>query len=400
MSAWFRRKTRRRIGTVLLNSLNSLLQPVLNIAVSFIVVRRADEALWGAFVAVLIVVQLLLHVIAWGNKEYLLRAFSRTPAKIRTLWQTNITTRATFLLLSLPLLVLFFDQPAGALLLWVAAAFIAYSFDVVVIYHRRFLTAFFVETLSTGFVVVALLTADALTVPYILWAFALGATLKAMLWLLIFRDMLKGLRPRFEARYFGHAAAFFLLGFSGMLNSRIDLYTVSALLNEQATGRYQIFINLMLYLQAMAQFIMLPFAKSVYRLDDVTIRYMMMRLFRVGIIIVPFALVAAHILLLWVYGIQYDLMFMLLGGLFVLPIYAYLPLIHRLYKRNEQGAVLKKNIVSAGGNLGLNLLLLPVWGIHGALFSSALMQWTSLIYYLWRLRRSDASRLPALQPGD
>ena len=319
MSAWFRRKTRRRIGTVLLNSLNSLLQPVLNIAVSFIVVRRADEALWGAFVAVLIVVQLLLHVIAWGNKEYLLRAFSRTPAKIRTLWQTNITTRAT---------------------------------------------------------------------------------LKAMLWLLIFRDMLKGLRPRFEARYFGHAAAFFLLGFSGMLNSRIDLYTVSALLNEQATGRYQIFINLMLYLQAMAQFIMLPFAKSVYRLDDVTIRYMMMRLFRVGIIIVPFALVAAHILLLWVYGIQYDLMFMLLGGLFVLPIYAYLPLIHRLYKRNEQGAVLKKNIVSAGGNLGLNLLLLPVWGIHGALFSSALMQWTSLIYYLWRLRRSDASRLPALQPGD
>jgi O-antigen/teichoic acid export membrane protein len=400
MSAWFRRKTRRRIGTILLNSLNSLLQPVLNIAISFIVVRRADEALWGAFVAVLIVVQLLLHVIAWGNKEYLLRAFSRTPAKIRRLWQTNITTRAVALLFTLPLLVLFFDQPAGALLLWMVAAFVAYSFDVVVVYQRRFLTAFFVEALSTGFVVVALVTADTLTVPYILWAFALGATLKAALWLLIFRDMLKGLRPRFEARYFGHAATFFLLGFGGMLNSRVDLSTVSALLDEQATGRYQIFINFMLYLQAVAQFIMLPFAKSVYRLDDDTIRYMMMRLFSVGVIIVPLALVVAHMLFIWIYGIHYDLMFMLMGGLFVLPIYAYLPLIHRLYKRNEQGAVLRKNLISAGANLGLNLLLLPVWGIHGALFSSALMQWTTLIYYLWRLRRSDASRLPALQPGD
>jgi O-antigen/teichoic acid export membrane protein len=400
MAVWFRGKTRRRIGTILLNSLHSLLQPVLNIAVSFIVVRRADEALWGAFVAVLIVVQLLLHVIAWGNKDYLLRAFSRTPAKIRTLWQTNISTRAVFLLLTLPLLTLFYDQLAGALLLWVVAAFIASSFDVLVIYQRRFLIALFVEALATGFVVFALVTADALTVPYILWAFALGATLKAALWLLIFRHMLKGLRPRFEARYFDHAATFFLLGFSGMLGSRIDLYTVSALLDEQSTGRYQIFINLMLYLQAMAQFIMLPFVKSVYRLDDGAIQHMMMLLFRGGVFIIPFALVAAHRLFIWVYDIHYDLMFMLLGGLFVLPIYAYLPLIYRLYKRNEQGAVLRKNLIGAGANLGLNLLLLPVWGLHGALFSSALMQWTTLIYYLWRWRKSDASGLPTLQPGD
>jgi O-antigen/teichoic acid export membrane protein len=127
--------------------------------------------------------------------------------------------------------------------------YVAQWFDVVVIYHRRFLTAFLVEALSTGFIIIDLLTADSLTVSYILWAFTLGALLKAVLWLLIFRDMLNELRPRFELRYFRHAVAFFLLGFSGMLSSRIDLYAVSVLLDEQATGRYQIFINLMLYLQ-------------------------------------------------------------------------------------------------------------------------------------------------------
>jgi hypothetical protein len=92
----FRPKMLRRISTVLQNSLHTLLQPVLNFTVSFIVVRRADEALWSAFVAVLIIVQLILQLAAWGNKEYLLRAYSRTPVQIRTLWQTNITTRAVF----------------------------------------------------------------------------------------------------------------------------------------------------------------------------------------------------------------------------------------------------------------------------------------------------------------
>jgi O-antigen/teichoic acid export membrane protein len=142
-------------------------------------------------------------------------------------------------------MALFFDLPAGTLVVWVLAGYVAQPFDVVVIYHRRFLTAFLVEALSTGFIIIALLTADSLTVSYILWAFTLGAVLKAVLWLLIFRDMLNELRPRFELRYFRHAAAFFLLGFSGMLSSRIDLYAVSVLLDEQATGRYQIFINLM-----------------------------------------------------------------------------------------------------------------------------------------------------------
>jgi O-antigen/teichoic acid export membrane protein len=138
----------------------------------------------------------------------------------------------------------------------------------------------------------------------------------------------------------------------------------------------------------------------VYRLDDNAIQRVMFRLSTVGVVIVPFALVAAYALFTWAYSIQYDAMFRVLGGLFVLPIYAYLPLIHRLYKRNEQSTILKKIIVSAGANLGLNLLLLPIWGIHGALFSSAMMQWSTLIYYLWQSRRPNANPLPNLQTND
>jgi hypothetical protein len=86
-------KLRKRVLIVAANSANSLLVPLLSPLFSFLVIRLASVSLWGDFVKVLVVAQLAAHVAGWGNKDYLLRQFSRSPAQIAAAWQTNLFTR-------------------------------------------------------------------------------------------------------------------------------------------------------------------------------------------------------------------------------------------------------------------------------------------------------------------
>jgi len=88
-----RSRLRRRASPVILNAANSLLIPLLSPIVSLAVVRLAGAGLWGDLVGVLIVVQLVAHVVAWGNKEYLLRQFSFSPAHAAHAWQSSLATR-------------------------------------------------------------------------------------------------------------------------------------------------------------------------------------------------------------------------------------------------------------------------------------------------------------------
>ena len=91
-------KYRRRAGLIIANSFNSLLVPVFGIVVSLLVVRLTSVELWGMFVEVMIWAQLAAMVVGWGNKEFLLRAFSRQPAQMAVRWQSSLVTRSALLL--------------------------------------------------------------------------------------------------------------------------------------------------------------------------------------------------------------------------------------------------------------------------------------------------------------
>jgi O-antigen/teichoic acid export membrane protein len=378
------RKTLRRAGLIVQNSLQSLLQPVFNVAISALVVRLAAPELWGAFVAVLVFVQLGIFFAGWGNQDYLLRAFSRQPNAIPSLWQTSLTSRLPLLII-VCLLLMIFTHPL--IIVWAGAAFLAQSYAVMITYRRHFVFALVVEIVWAGIIVGGVISAGSdLTLTHLFGLFTGATALKAIGVTWHFRDLWRGIQFRFDRNFYRDAWPFFLLGLSGILASRIDLYTVSLTQPDDDIGRYQVFMNLMLYLQATAQFILLPFLKGVYRLNETSILRIGRRLFTLGLALVPVALLAAYGLFILVYDIRYAPEFMILGGLFVLPLYGYLPLIHRLYKRDEQNVVLWVNLAGAGGNFALNLLLIPPLGISGALLASAVMQWGMFAYYRWEVQ--------------
>lgn len=379
-------KLLKRFQIILANSAHTLLLPAFNLLISLLVIRLASRTLWGEFVAVLIFMNLAIHIMHWGSKEYLLRAFSRSPKQQGADWQRVLLSR--FLLAGLFLLcILFWPGSAfqkGWLALWGIGALLYKSCDVLVLYHRRFLTALLLEIIAIGMVAgIIWLQLSSLDVDLLIMLFAISAWLKAAGLLWIFRrEITRGENGRFDSTFFLKALPFFLLGFSGMLQSQTDLYCVVWFLTREDAGFYQVFINMMIYLQVIASLILQPFLKNIYRLAEQSIRKISTKLFLLGISMIPPALAAVWALLTYFYQFSLGEELLVLGGLFALPIYAYLPIVYQLYKAGQEGQVLWVTVGGIVINFILNLLLIPQWEVVGALAASASAQWGMLLAYI------------------
>ncbi len=380
-------KLLKRFQIILANSAHTLLLPAFNLLISLLVIRLASRSLWGEFVTVLILMNLAIHIMHWGSKEYLLREFSRSPKRQGRDWQSVLLSRSMLAALFL-LCVIFWPGSAfqkGGLALWGIGALLYKSFDVLVLFHRRFLTALALEVIVIGLIVGIIWWQPAsLGVDLLIMLFAISAWLKAvgLLWLFR-REITRGENGQFEAVFFMKALPFFLLGFSGMLQSQTDLYCVVWFLTREDAGFYQVFINMMIYLQVIASLILQPFLKNIYRLSQQAIRKISLKLFLLGICMILPSLTAVWALLTYLYQFALNATLLILGGLFVLPIYAYLPIVYQLYKAGGEKQVLWVNIGGIVINLLLNLLLIPRWEVAGALAASAAAQWGMLLVYIF-----------------
>lgn len=394
MQRWRQSKRGRRLELIGVNSANSLLLPVFNTLVSILVVRLASAELWGEFVTVMLVVQLGTHLIAWGNREFLLRAFSREPARLAAAWQSSLLTRA-LLFLPYAALVLLAQWPIGraaAVLVWSAAFVIYQSHEAVIVYRRAFGFSLVVESIGFGGLLTAIaVTPPTLTADQLIVFFAAMYVFKAAALLWHFRSTTLndavGAGRRINLHYFGQALPFLLVGLAGLVHSRIDLYSVSALLPPADVGRYEIFSGFLLYGQAAASFILLPFVRSLYRLNYAAIMQIARRLFTVGaLVLVPFLAVVAGLLRV-IYHFDFAPVFYVFGGLYILPMYFYAPIIYALYKGNRPSTVLAINVAGLTLKLALNLILLPRLGLLGAVISVGAVQWLILAAYWLRGRR-------------
>lgn len=381
-------KFQRRAGLIAINSLHKGLPMLLTPLVSLLVIRQASAAVWGTFVALLITVQLGTHLVAWGNDTYLLREFSRHPAGMANAWQSSLRTRlALFVGLAL-LALLLYPQAAGWIILWGLALVLHQSCAVLVTYRRDFLLAAIVELAgSVAMLTAVFLAGQAITPDWLLRLFALTTLAKAAVLLLRYGGVVAGGYGRFQPRYFLLALPFFLLGLGGMLNSRIDLYIIAFYFPAEEVGVYQVFSSFLLYVQALAGFILLPFVKTIYRLPYTAIRRMARALLGLGILIVPIAMIALSFLLSRLYGILLPSAFYWLGGLAVLPLFYFSPIIYALYKAEKQTTVLLVNLLGIISALILNLILLPHLGLIGAIVAMVLIKWSTLLTYTWQGRR-------------
>jgi hypothetical protein len=187
--------------------------------------------------------------------------------------------------------------------------------------------------------------------------------------------------------YFGAALPFFVLGLSGLLQSRMDLYVATVLLPSADLGHYQVLIGFLLYLQALANVLLLPFVKSLYRLRAPSVPQLAAHLALIGLAAVPPGVLVLRWLLGVLYGLELPLMAWVWGGLLAWPVYLYLPLLYWLYRLNRPSVVLGVNLLGIAVSAGLSLGLMPRVGMTGGLAAAAAAQWVMLGAYLWLARQ-------------
>lgn len=372
----------RRGRLVVINATRHLMVPLENLGAAWLVVVFRDGAAeWGAFVGTQIVVGLMVHVLSWGNKDWLLRRAAEEPASMGRQWQRALWARARFLPAVLAI-VLFLGHGVGTTLwvvLWVLAVFLAQSCDAPILISRRFKMAIAVEVASFSAVVWLLVQPGVLGEAVVIRAWAVGAMVRAVLLLAV---LLNRLGPGFDFRvqpgYLGAAAPFFLLGLSGMLQSKMDLYMANLFLEDAEIGRYQVIVNTFIMLQAGGAFLVVPFAKTLYRVGDDVAAAFARSVMLIGIVVTAVGVGASWILLNGIYHFGLGGAWFVLGALLVIPVFGYATRIYRLFRAGRERAVVVTNLVGAGVNLIVSVVLLPLFGGIGALIGSVVSQWVTL----------------------
>ena len=394
-----------RLWIVAGNGARLLIVPLANFFISYLVISMASAELWGEFVVRLVLVTLTVHVFSWGNHEYLLRAFSRAPETVGSLWRRSLLTRGAFLPVAAAGCVAFGlgGDELGWTILWLVAAFGYQSLAVVVLFTRRFGVAVAAE--MAGLVVTAALLlsrGSAIDVAFVVQAVALGVTTRFVIGLAVFSGVLIDIvrishqlgSIAFDRRHLVEATPFFLTGLSGLLVSKADLLVVTAILSYAEVGAYQVLMSFYIAVQSLAAIAVTPFLRELYRAPDEANRRLARRLLAAGVVILVFAVPAAHLVLNTLYGLDLSLTLLVLGACYALPVYGYLPLVYLLYKHNRERGVAVASFVGAGINVVLTLALVRALGMTGALMAGIVVQWLMWGVYAWMVRNQKVSRSP------
>jgi O-antigen/teichoic acid export membrane protein len=210
---------------------------------------------------------------------------------------------------------------------------------------------------------------------FLMHLFAFAEIFKFAIVAIYFRKEVTPL-PRFaiDFTHIKDSSVFFLIGFAGLLHSRIDQLIATKYLLPSSLAFYQILMSILLLFQSIAYFIVQPFLKNLFRLHINSIKQISIKLFIIGSLISPFFLVGAGFMLSNFYAFSFTPILLIAGYFFVLPFFYYIPFIYILYKKKEEKKVLILNLIIVMINLMCLPFIFPSYGIEGALTFSSILQ--------------------------
>ncbi|NJM05646.1 hypothetical protein HC891_04790 [Candidatus Gracilibacteria bacterium] len=215
---------------VLASAASTLLLPLLSPLVAWLVIQQRGAALWGEFVALMLLVYLAAHIAGWGNRDFLLREFARQPAQAVVLWQSLLLTRLPLVALFASGLCFIAATPwqAALLVIWLIALVLDQSFEALVVSRQAFGFAAGTDVLALAAICGGVIVAGAqLSLDLLLALFTLGSVFSVSALSLRFFALVRRIHGHFDMRLLTAAWPFFTLGLTGMLQSRADLYVVA-----------------------------------------------------------------------------------------------------------------------------------------------------------------------------
>lgn len=378
-------KNWKRLISIASNTVFLTLPGVLNLIISVIIIRFYHEEWWGRIVEIQLVFYFTGSISAWGNKEYLLREFSKSPAWIRKFWQQSFSTRAAILLLPSLLLILFIYPIAISfnLALWVLMKYISQSYESIITYEKKFNLAVTSELISLlSLILMIYFFRETLSFELLLILISLSYTFKTIFLVAAFKKYLPGLHQNYpQIKLLGFSFVFMLLGFTGLVQSKIDLLVLDLYMSKKDLAKYQVITNLLILIKTGSSFILYPFVKNIYRLSKEKIISVANTVLAYGFIITLAGLLLQYLILKFIYHYETELSYYIYGIIYCLPGFWFSPIVFYLFKHNKQMKVILINITGIVTSSLFCYLLISHMAINGALISIAISQIIMLIMY-------------------
>ncbi|WP_290804568.1 hypothetical protein [Flavobacterium sp.] len=253
------------------------------------------------------------------------------------------------------------------------------SFESLIIYQQKFAQQLFIEILGFLIFFIALNYQEKFDLEFILGIYSLSILVKVVSSIILFKIWKEKLSFQISSQQLLFSLFFFILGFSGMINSKIDLYLVNLFLSKEIISSYQTITTAFLMLQSMAFLITAPINKSLYRSN----KQVFDKLMKIaGKIAIPMALLGSFCIWLFLekyvkLGLEWPIY--LLCFFSSLPPFYYIIPIYSLYKKHLEKKVLYSNLFATLINFILGFVLLKKLGVVGIFISVCITQWIYLI---------------------
>ena len=366
---------------IALNTSRSMAIPIFNFLIAMIGVSYLGKAFWGEMVQLLLWIYFIAFLTNFGNKDYLLRSYSENPSKINTLFGTVLFTRSVFLIFSLLFFFFFPVEIALWSLLLTIFIFLYQSLESLVIYKQTFLVQLIAEIIGFTIITITLIYTENLQIETLLKIYSLSFFIKLIIVLSSLKIDYSQVKFQFSKDSLLKLTPFFLIGFSGWLVSKIDLYLVTIFLPKEQLASYQLLITAFLMIQAFAGFIMYPFSKHIYRLNNKSIKKIKQILQLASI-----PIIGVSTFIIWYVfeqkiqlNLQTELYY--LGAILSVPVYFYIVDVFQLFKNGKENTIMKINFTIALLNLILIVFLVQLFKLKGVLISMIISQFTLLILY-------------------
>lgn len=373
-----------KFNLIILNLFRGFLPSLINFSIAIFGIQQFTAESWGALVSVWIILSVFSFVANWGNKEYLIRDYSKNPSLILSFYFSSLLTRS-FLLLSTLILFAFypFKIALGCILL-VIAQFLYNSLNSLITYHQKFKQHLIVEIMGFLMIVTAIFYWDTFSVGYFLMLYVFVTLLKFFLMAVSLQLYSAKLDLNIDKKHLIAASPFFLIALSGWLQSRVDLYIVDYYLTSKDLSQYQVLITAFIMLQSVSALIVNPFSKHIYRADYKLINNMSLLLSAIGLVVVVIGGGTIWIFIENFTIIHFESEVYLIMTIASFPTFLFMIDIFKHYKQGKEKRVMQVNFLGAIANLMVTVYLIQFSGILGAVIGICFAQWLMLAAYKFR----------------
>lgn len=378
-------KTTKRLYPIALNGFRTILNPLIAIAFSYIIVRFFSKEIWGKFVEYMLFFFIASVVTNWGNKTYLMRVFSQNPKNIIVDWQEFFLARIS--LCAIFAVTIFFLYPLHQivfLILWLLCSFIYNSFLVIIYYNRDYIKSIFIEIAGFFALVIQLyFLKNNLNIDLLIRSYAICIVIKVMIAIIYYYKFLNFKEIKLNFSILKLSLPFFLLGISGFLQSKIDVYAYRIFYSGKLLGEYQIISGFFIFSQSVVMLLMFPYVKNIYRMSTNSINTLKKGIMIYGFILNAIIVTGISFTLLF-FEIRLSLFQLILGFLIGYPCYIYTIDILIYFKTFKEKTVISISVISLVINFVLSILFLYLgYNVTGVLTANAIAQIFALSCYLW-----------------